>query len=882
MPKLRPFQRQDVNFSRRHRLHLLNASSMGTGKAQPLDARVLTPMGWRAIGDLQVGDLVSDPDGGFGFVEGVFPQGKKQIYVMTTSDGARTRCCENHLWLVQTPKDRNQGKEGRVLSLAQMKEMGLRLRCGASRANRKWFLPAPSPVRFSPLFGPLDLDPYLVGALLGDGCLRDQPRFSSGDSEIVDFVGDALPTGLTLKKVGGSDCDYTIVGQKKISGGHPLRLALAEIGIWGLLSYEKHVPDAYLLAAQPKDRLALLRGLMDTDGTVTKGKASFSSTSRKLAEAVIFLTRSLGGKASWSTRTTTYTHRGERREGRQSYRVYVRMPVCPFRLTRKKAAWTPDFLAQGIDSIQFDGEEEAICIQVSTKRNLYITDDFLVTHNTVVAIRSVVEEYQWSFPCLVACPASVIHNWAKECRKWAPGIPVTIVGDSSSRLPKKRGFYISSWSLLDARWPSLTKIGMRTIIADEAHYAKNPDSLRSQAISHLVQSARATMLLSGTPIINTRAELQVLKDLLGTEDPPMIRRLLEDVAKDIPPKKRSSVFVRLRDRHQADYTRADQKFEDWLRKEKEKLLGEGMAEVEVERALAAEALAKIGYLRRLVGVCKVPAAVDWIARAVRIGEPVVVFLEHQGALRRLEKGLRKQRIRCGIIEGGTTPKQRQKIIDGFQRNHFPVFIGTKAAKEGITLTAARHLLFLERYFTSAEEEQAEDRIRRIGQKHKTTIWYLHALDTVDDRIASIVRAKRRIVRTAIGSADVAETDTGNVQSLIRLWGDHAVPDIQPEALGLGDPLPPLPSPRLTHAIVFYGQRWRLRSAVNWCRMNGYLPSRRVELTDRFKLVVHPPEVFQKGQFKSHRVSKDIKIITGNRLSRANEQRVRAAMRGAGR
>jgi SNF2 family DNA or RNA helicase len=500
------------------------------------------------------------------------------------------------------------------------------------------------------------------------------------------------------------------------------------------------------------------------------------------------------------------------------------------------------------------------------------------TGKTPTAIRAVVEEYKWSLPCLVACPASVIHHWVRECRKWAPGIPVTIVKDSTEVLPKRRGFYVASWSLLDARVGDLQRIGMRTIIADEAHYAKNPEAIRSLALSELCRRARGVLLLTGTPIVNTRDELQVLKDLFGTEEPPMLRRLLEDVAPDIPPKRRSSLYVELRKKDADEYQRADAQFEDWLRKEKEKLLGEGMAEHEVERVLAAEALAKIGYLRRLVGKCKVPAAVDWIARAVRIGEPVVVFLEHQDTLRRLTKGLRKQRIRHGIIEGKTSPKNRQRLIDEFQRNEFPVFIGTKAAKEGITLTAARHLLFLERFFTSADEEQAEDRIRRIGQRHRTTIWFLHALDTVDDRISQIVRTKRRIVRTAIGSADIMETDRGNVESLIRLWGDHSVPEATPEPLGLGQPLPPLPSPRQTHAIVFYGNRWKARSAAGWCRMNGYLPSKKVDLHNRFKLVVHPPDVFKKGEFQTHRVSRDIRIITGARISQANEKRVRASMR----
>jgi SNF2 family DNA or RNA helicase len=498
------------------------------------------------------------------------------------------------------------------------------------------------------------------------------------------------------------------------------------------------------------------------------------------------------------------------------------------------------------------------------------------TGKTIVAVVAVAREYRWSFPCLIACPASVLLNWARECRKWAPGFPVTVITDSTTPLPKKRGFYIASWAMLEARQADFLRLGIKSIVADEAHYAKNPDSQRSRGLKTLAQSSRSTMLLTGTPIVNTRAELAVLQDLLGTANPPMIRRLLEDVAPDIPQKSRSSVYIELRDKHRLDYEKADRRFEDWLRKEKEKLFGSGMAEAEVERILSVEALAKIGYLRRLLGVAKVPAAVDWIARAVRVGEPVVVFLEHQAVLHKLEKGLRKQRIRYGIVEGKTTPKQRQKVIDDFQQHAFPVFIGTKAAKEGITLTAARNLLFLERYFTSADEEQAEDRIRRIGQTHKTTIWFLHALNTVDDRVSSIVQTKRQIVRTAIGLGDVNDTKEGNVRAMIQSWGAHVAPAVKVESLGHGKPLPALPPPRETYAIVFSGKRWQTSSARVWCKMNGYLADRKVSMLDRFKLVVHPPDFFRKGQFKTYRVSKDIKIITGVRLDKANERRVRSA------
>jgi SWI/SNF-related matrix-associated actin-dependent regulator of chromatin subfamily A-like protein 1 len=496
------------------------------------------------------------------------------------------------------------------------------------------------------------------------------------------------------------------------------------------------------------------------------------------------------------------------------------------------------------------------------------------TGKTPISVVSILETGKWSLPCLVVCPASVTRHWKREFKKWAPGLRTQIVEDMSCDLDRDANVYITSWALLDPRSTEYLGLGIQSVVADECHMAKNPDALRSQSLAFLTRNAKGILLLSGTPIVNSRDELGVLQELYGTRKPPMIRRLLEDVAPDVPPKKRSYLYVRLRDKHQAEYDRADGDFETWLRKEKEKLLGEGLAEAAVERSMAAEAFTKVGYLRRLAGLCKVPAAADWVSRAVRIGEPVVVFVEHQSVLKKLVKCLRNQRVRHAVIEGKTSPKKRQRYIDQFQANKYPVLICTKAGKEGITLHAARHLLFVERFFTSAEEEQAEDRIRRIGQKHATTIWFLHAAGTIDDRVDTIVRTKRQIIRAAIGAEDTAETAISNVEQLVRSWDQFVSPERKITSLGRGDPLPPLPPPAKTHAVVFSSKRWSTRTAARWCRMHGYLPSSRSDLLGRFKLVVHPVDIFKPNEFKSVRVCQDVKVLVGAKLSPRNEARVR--------
>ena len=98
-----------------------------------------------------------------------------------------------------------------------------------------------------------------------------------------------------------------------------------------------------------------------------------------------------------------------------------------------------------------------------------------------------------------------------------------------------------------------------------------------------------------------------------------------------------------------------------------------------------------------------------------MGEPVVIFAEHTEVINDISRKLNKQRLRHVVIYGRTPKRKRQELVEQFQKGEIPIFIGSKAASTGITLVRARNLLFVERYWTSADEEQAEDRIRRIGQ-----------------------------------------------------------------------------------------------------------------------------------------------------------------------
>jgi phosphate starvation-inducible protein PhoH and related proteins len=371
------------------------------GRAQPVSSRVLTPAGFRPIGELQTGDDVLGSDGQPTEVLGVFPQGIKPIYRVRVTDGGSTRCCGEHLWTVQTPADKRRNKPPRVL---QTQDMIGNLR---SHHNHRYELPLVSwPVEFP--YQDVPIDPYALGLLLGDGCItgRTTPTFATADAELVGSLQSALPDLAIRYK---SRVDYVLRGVNTSRWRpNPLTRSLRDLRLIGARSGTKFVPRSYLLNSASV-RLRVLQGLLDTDGgPVTQAahttRVQYTTTSPQLRDDVRFLVWSLGGTATVRTRAAEGRTPGFANGRPVEYRndafvLDIRLPQwCePFRLPRKKAKY--DEFGGGrpqryITSITPDGEEEAVCIRVAAPDSLYVTDDFLVTHNTLSNACIILDEGQ--------------------------------------------------------------------------------------------------------------------------------------------------------------------------------------------------------------------------------------------------------------------------------------------------------------------------------------------------------------------------------------------------------------------------------------------------------------------------------------------------------
>ena len=380
--------------------------SIGQMKALASDEPVLTPKGWREIGSLAVGDEVIGSNGAPTTVKAIHFWGASEAYRLTTTDGASVRCDGDHIWGVVSCTNKAYAKKhGREPKLElrttrEMFERGLRVNRDGT-GQRLYQVPLiSSPVDFGTA-DPLPIAPYALGALLGDGSISGRGvGLTSADPEIVERVAGLLPG--TKVRTDGNFGHYFVTGERDARGYNRnwVRGELDRLGLDGSKAETKFIPEKYLRASV-EDRLELLRGLMDTDGShfAPQNTCRYTTISPQLAADVQELVRSLGGICTAHTPFTGKYRNdfGDVIECKTVYILGIRLDVNPFWLPRKADNWQPrttNPIVRSIDSIEPDGHAQMVCIQVDAEDGLFVTKDYLLTHNSMSGFAArLFEEY---------------------------------------------------------------------------------------------------------------------------------------------------------------------------------------------------------------------------------------------------------------------------------------------------------------------------------------------------------------------------------------------------------------------------------------------------------------------------------------------------------
>lgn len=533
------------------RPNTLIADEMGLGKGHPVGTKLLTPAGWVDIANVKVGDTIIGSDGNATKITGVFPRGQLPVFSVNFSDDSSILVDGDHLWSVWEHNDWHRGKPARTVAT---RDLG-KLRDAAN--NCRWRIPMVKPIVFPE--ASLPIDPYLLGVLIADGALtQNAATFCCGDEDVPVEVAKVLPPGIKLTRH-DSEARATTWNIVSDSYFNPVNQALLNLGLKGKRSHERFVPDSYKFSS-PAQRLALLQGLMDTDGELRPdGYVGFCSTSLALAEAVQFLVQSFGGTSRINTKKSPkYTHNHELRTGRRAFNVQIAMPegINPFRAVKGYSGRSKYPPSRLIRSVESHGEADVICISVAATDRLYVTEHCIVTHNTIQALGTInaVEAIKTA---LVICPASLKLNWNRESTKWLlRTFKMHVVDGMNDNVPEDATLVFVNYDLIRGKKiddpefkPIPTVKTPKTVesshvhkqlmarnwdvmIVDEVHRIKDPKSLQAiailgyegnkkkheRALPGLKDKAARNIFLTGTPFLNKPVEMHPILAALAPQE----------------------------------------------------------------------------------------------------------------------------------------------------------------------------------------------------------------------------------------------------------------------------------------------------------------------------------------------------------------------------
>jgi SWI/SNF-related matrix-associated actin-dependent regulator of chromatin subfamily A-like protein 1 len=379
------------------------------------------------------------------------------------------------------------------------------------------------------------------------------------------------------------------------------------------------------------------------------------------------------------------------------------------------------------------------------------------------------------FPLVIVCPASLKWNWSNECSTHFRLRSQVLEGMKPKRnkLPKSK-VYIINYDILKGWIEKLKDIQPKLIIADECHMLANKSAQRTKAIRKLCEGVPHVVALSGTPLISRPSEMWPtlnllrddlfpsffsyahkhcgakrmpwgwsfkgatrLKELNKSLVPLMIRRKKSEVLKDLPEKIRQVIPVKVKGLK--EYIEAEQDFAKWLQKNKPE---------NMEASLKAEAIVKLGYLKRLAGKLKFDLTLEWIDNFLKESkDKLLVF----GVHRDIVEGTHEAVKGSVMVHGGVIGSKRELARKTFQTSKAcRLFVGNiRAAGVGLNLTAASTVFFSELDWTPGAHSQAEDRAHRIHMQGSYLAVYMVAMHTIEVDLLEIIERKQKVISNTL-------------------------------------------------------------------------------------------------------------------------------------
>lgn len=759
----------------------LLAAGLGTGKAQPLFEPVLTPDGFKPMGDITLGDSVIGADGKPTEVIGVYPQGEQDIYKVRFDDDSYTYATGDHLWSVRTAKSKSRGKPNSVVTTLEL--------------QRNHFIPMVHPVEYP--YKPVEIDPYLFGILLGDGGYSHAMVNVTTDHSIVEEL--VLPEGVSAhlkEELAGGVGTYSLRGMRKHWGSFAKANA-------------KDIPEEYLLNSYSV-RLAVFQGLMDSDGSPAGAAVEFGSVSKDLAYQVKELAESFGASVHLKTKRPFYSYKGERREGQLFYRLLITLPrgVIPFRVTRKLERWTPPSKypsRRRVVSVTRAGRSEAQCIKVASRDSLYVTRNYVVTHNTAMAVETSRRLAMVNPVILVVCPLATMVGWERTFKNQGLAAPVKritskVAGKEAMESLKQgeTGVYLIGREYFRRfKWDSFKKIGL--CIVDEVHSvsargAKADGTQGHKALMSLKPEFKLAM--SGTPwgnkfenayfvtnwlwprprkgggfwrwvgkwakqeeiVIGYDHEKQQPKmatKILGEKDPgEFVKSLPKYFRPELPPHPivYDVLHTELMPAQRKIYDKFEKNSYVWLG---EKALIEDIPIVERIRlremtlgTIELDEFDNVVFTDQMKS-SKVDVLLEFLAD--RPNEPVLI-LTHSKKFANIVA----QRVKDSRLWTGDTPlEEREELIQSFGRDFKYLIATAPALAEGVDglQQNCQTMVWLSRTENNFLNQQVEGRLARPasgGVKKQVLCVDIHAKDTYDEAVHNSLYFTERMIQQSLG------------------------------------------------------------------------------------------------------------------------------------